>query len=451
MTFANLPEIPRRIGCDDAVAAAERLRPGITAARARPVAYYLNLLDEVGKLWSNPGYRAPIVPMLAASTGHSPELVEYEIDTLSRLLTRDYLASMVEQELGSINILDSWIQAPGLRLRRQSRGLLLHNLAGNALIVAPLSLAYGLITKNVNLVKIPTDEPIFAAAFAQSILSVSPELADELAVLQWSGSDQSVYRALFPLLDGVIHWGGEQSQRSIAHLAAEHDVPLLAHGPKFSFTYLDGPLPCDLADLAEGIASDLVLWEQKACSSPRFILVRADTGYSDAEAIAEALALSLQKATVRWPVTPSDVGRGVRVAAHRHQYELQLGLSGQGKVLASADSQSWTVVLSKILPDHAAINASTDRFVFVCPVASNEEVLAYLSSFGRHQRRLFQVMAYEGNDSDFLDTATQLGVARISRIGEMSCPAPGASHDGGYNLTALTTLHSCPDTTTNIK
>ncbi|PAE38027.1 acyl-CoA reductase [Bacillus sp. 7884-1] len=445
MTVNNLFEPTRCIGSIEARAEAEKLRNGISTARSRPVSYYIDLLDAVGKLWSDPTFRASVLPFLATATGHSPELVELELDTVCKFLKQEYLFAMVDRELEDGNILDNWIKVQGILLRRHPRGLILHNLAGNALIVAPLSITFGLLTKNIALIKVPSDQPLFSTAFVRSLLSLAPELNNEISVLQWSGSDHEVFQTLFPVLDGAIHWGGEKSQHAISLLASEYDVPLLSHGPKFSFSYIDGLMQKDVTELAKRISIDIVLWEQKACSSPRFILVRSGDDGADAQALAESLAISLSQADVKWPVSRTDIGKSILVAAQRQQYSLKYGMSGQGKVLASKDPNGWTVVISNTLPDNAAINASTGRFIFVCPVSSSTEVLNYLKSYDRQQRKLLQVMAYEGKDMNFLDAATYLGVSRISRIGEMSFPAPGASHDGGYNLSALTTIHSCPE------
>jgi hypothetical protein len=445
MISADLFEMPRQVNPIEAAKEVEKLREGINKANSRPVSYYLDILDAVGSLWANPDHRKKIVPLLTLATDHSRELVELELDAVCQFLKRDYLLEMIEMELGSQEILDKWITKGKLLLRRHPRGLILHNLAGNALIVAPLSIVYGLITKNVALIKASSDEPVFATAFVRSLLSIEPELSDVLSVLQWPGSDQKVYRSIFPLLDGAIHWGGEKSQQAMAALSAEFDVPLIVHGPKFSFSYLDGPVPEKMAQLAEGITRDMVLWEQKACSSPRFVLVRSGSEGADAEALADLLAISLDDASLKWPISRTDVGKGVLVTAQRQQYRLSLGLSGQGRVLGSKNPDGWTVIVSKTMPDSAAINVATGRFIFVCPVSSSAQVLGYLKSYSRYQNKRLQVIAYEGNDLEFINGVTRLGVSRVARIGEMSYPAPGASHDGGYNLNALTTIHSCPE------
>lgn len=369
--------------------------------------------------------------------------MEREIDLVSGMLRREYLSAMLERELGNAHLLDEWVEIPGLQLRRHPRGLVLHNLAGNALIVTPLSISFGLLTKNCNLVKVPSDEPFFAATFARILFSIAPELTEEFSVLQWDGHDEAVYANLFPYLDGVVHWGGEESHRAIAHLAAEHDVALISHGPKISFGFLDGPTPAEIPDLAAALAQDVVLWEQRACASLRFVLVGPSADGSSAAAVAEALAAALADAERRWPPGNTEIGKAASVACLRQRYSLHLGLSGKGRVLGPNGS-GWTVVLSDDLPDSAAINHCMDRFVWVSPVTRSDDVLAYLERGGRQLLRLLQVMVYHGRDQAFIDAATRLGVARVSNPGETSFPAPGASHDGGYNLTELTTIHSAP-------
>lgn len=428
---------------DQVVQEAERLARGMESARRRPVERTIAILAAAAERLRGAELRRSLVPRLAETTRESAELVEAELDLVCGLLQPEYLRALVERELGDARMLDGWVHQPEVSIRRHPRGLVLHNLSGNALIVAPLSIANGLLTKNVNLVKASSEEPVFASAFAEVLFEVAPELRAEVSVLQWSGSDQTIYEALFPALDAAVHWGGEESHRAMARLAAEHEVALLSHGPKISFAYLDGASAGELPAIAAGLARDVVLWEQRACASARFVFVHEGAGGANASAVAESLAAALSEVSRQWPVSADDAGRAARVAALRQRYKLQLGMRRTGRVYASAGSE-WTVILSESPPDADAINQCMDRVIWVSPVGGDEAVLEFLARGGRPLRRLLQVMAYHGHSEALVDAVTRLGVARIARPGEMSLPSPGASHDGGYNLVALTTIHSSP-------
>ena len=83
--------------------------------------------------------------------------------------------------------MDKWIQKGSIKLHAQPRGLILHNLAGNAFSVGITSLYYGLITKNVNLVKLPREDPFFMVKLGESLLEIDKKLRKRSRniILEW--------------------------------------------------------------------------------------------------------------------------------------------------------------------------------------------------------------------------------------------------------------------------
>lgn len=428
---------PPRADAAAAIALAGRLREGLAAARARPLARTVAILDEASARLADRATRDPMAQHLAPLVGHDVALIHEELDVVAAMLARPNLERMVKAELGEAHGLDAWDRNGDVLVRRQPRGVVLHNLAGNALIVAPNSIALGLLTKSVNLIKASSDEPRFAAAFAALLIDVEPRLRDELTVCTWPGGDVEVYRALMPHVDAVLHWGGEESRASIATLTAPHDVALVAHGPKLSFGLVQGLRPQELPTVADGLARDVVLWEQRACASPRFVAVLPGQG-TTAEDVARALAGALAQAERMWPSPRGDSGRAARHAALRQRYAIELELEGRGKVLEAGSGV--TVILADRLPSAPGIDHAVDRLVWVADLQSAEALLRGLDAMGPQLPRLLQVLVQHGADGDLLDAMAARGVARIEAPGRSSTPSPGASHDGLHDLAALTRL-----------
>lgn len=427
------------VSADDALAHVARLRAGLAAARKRPVARTMEILHEASVRLADRQARAPLADHLAYVIHHGTDLIQEEMEIIAALLTKSSLRDSVRAELGEYHGLDDWDRVGQILLRRQAHGILLHNLAGNALIVSPHSLALGLLTKHVNLVKASSDEPWFAASFAALLYEIEPELRNELIVCSWPGEDKAIYDAIIPEIDAVLHWGGEESRRSIAHLAAEYDVSLISHGPKLSFGILQTVLSADLHFVAKNLARDIVLWEQRACASPRFIAVLPGAGVG-ADDIAQALALALACAEQRWAAGASDRGRGARQAARRQRYMIELELDGLGRVLEAG--RASTVIHTRVFPPAHAIDDALDRLIWVVELPSAGELLRCLDAMGSNISRLFQVAVHHGVDDSILDAIAARGMARMEHPGRSSQPAPGASHDGFHDLALLTTLHT---------
>ena len=162
---------------------------------------------------------------------------------------------------------------------RQPCGLVMHNLAGNAFNVGMLSLMFGLLTKNVNLIKLPREEPYFSVKFAESIAEVDKKIAKEIAVLYWSGSRGEIYDELFNsgFVDCVLAWGGLTSIEDIRRRAYRFGIKMIDHRPKMSFGIISEDVLSDptlMQDMAQKIAMDVAIWNQKACLSPRVIYIK---------------------------------------------------------------------------------------------------------------------------------------------------------------------------------
>ena len=250
---------------------AQRLSSLKRSAHIRPLEDVLEIIDQVGALWRDPSYELrkealEIVPLIA---GQSKQLSEFELSGVAQLWSRAVVESMLREDLGSADFLEHWLPRGPVRLHAQPRGLVLHNLAGNSFSVSALSLLCGLITKNVNLVKLSHDAPYFGVKWAESIRFVDKKLTEEIAVLYWSGRRNEIYRSLFNsgLVDAVLAWGGLSSIETIRKLGYHFGIKIIDYGPKLSFSIISANALLAQRQLIEELTTkmsfDIVFWNQK--------------------------------------------------------------------------------------------------------------------------------------------------------------------------------------------
>jgi len=407
------------------------LKSRSAAFRKIPACELIEIFDEVQKLWQKGKYRQQYLTIMRDLVGHSEGLLELELDIstsfLSALISREFM----KKELGSVESVDQWVDNGYVRIRRHPLGFIFHNLAGNASAVPTASIFSGMITKNVNLVKSPGDDPYFPALFAESLKQVDKRVLDGLAVVHWPGSAAEYYDSVFSERpDGIVHWGGKETLSAISAHAGKYGIKLIQHGPKISFVVVD----VYEKDLGEKIAHDAVIWEQKACLSPRVVFAQSNF----AERLAEDIFAGFEKVATLFPkiVTP-DLSS--QILAKRQSYMLDVEVEGNGKVLYNKNSHS-TVVYKKTPVTEADIDSCMDRFVIVNAVQSLNDVLDFLANPGL--KAYLQTLGYNGNDDCFKEQATLLGFSHITKIGQMNVHMPGYSHDGISNLVELTTLAS---------
>ncbi len=291
---------------NEVLAIAEKLSMRRRRAHDRSIEDLIEIIEQVGNLWQNPNYdlRKEALEIIPMTSGQSRQLCEFELNGSLQLWNRHTVEMTLREELGGKEFLDSWVSKGGMKLHAQPRGLIYHNLAGNAFSVGLLSLMNGLITKNVNLLKLPREEPYFAVKLAESIAEIDKKIAKEIAVLYWSGSKGEIFDALFNsgLVDGVIAWGGLQSIEDIRRRAYRFGIKIIDHGPKLSFSIVSEDLLKDagqMRNIARKLSMDIAFWNQKACVSPRVIYIK--------EASAQTRTVSSQATPVAAPSPLSGV------------------------------------------------------------------------------------------------------------------------------------------------
>ncbi|HEX2938172.1 MAG TPA: acyl-CoA reductase [Ruminiclostridium sp.] len=408
----------------------KRLRSNVMKSREIPFSETAAVLDKCARVWLNREYSGRHIEILSKITNQSPELVTVELEGTMKMLLRENIERTVRCELGGSGILDGWVSTEYGKVCRKPRGVLFHNISGNAFIVIPVSISMGLISKNCNFVKVSRDEPYFAYALFKSLCEIDDSIKDRLSVSYFDSSDSDIYDAVIGSSDCVLHWGGIESEKSISALCSNHRVKLVTHGPKISFEVVDS-FTGDPAPIAGKIAMDMMAWEQKACLSPRVLFINKKL---DAEEFTRKLADSLQLLTARFPKAYLNEWNSIKTIQDRQYCIEKYGLASGVKVYSSYNAD-YTVLLTSEMPDKNDINRCFYRFIFVCPYENPSEVESWVKT---NIKPYLQTMGYTGSDEQFIDRMAMLGITTITKPGEMSLHAPGTSHDGFSNLTELT-------------
>jgi hypothetical protein len=414
----------------DALEKAAQLRKNLSKVRKIPLTDTAALLDKCARLWLNYNFREKPVKVLSEITNQSVELTNLELESTMKMLLRENIEATVTSELGSPSILDEWIPSEHGETKRESRGIVFHNISGNAFVVIPVSIAMGLLSKNCNLVKVSKDEPFFAYSFFKSLCQIDDSVKDRLTVGYFDSSDSEIYETIIKESNCVVHWGGIESEKAISSLCTKYYVKLISHGPKISFEVIDD-IPDSEDQVAEKVAYDMTAWEQKACFSPRILFVNKRL---NPERFAESLATSLQQLTKKFPKKYSTAWNSIKTIQDRQLCIEKYGLTSGIKSYTSFNAD-YTILLLNGMPEREDINHCFYRFIFICPYDDFQEVEDWV---GTNIRPYLQTMGYAGNNENFINDMAEAGVTTITQPGEMALRKPGISHDGFSNLTELT-------------
>ncbi|GKX67369.1 acyl-CoA reductase [Inconstantimicrobium mannanitabidum] len=413
----------------------ERLKKNKDKVHSIPVEKTLELLDKCGRMWLNREYSKKHIEVLSHILNQSQELVTYELENSMQMLLKENLQAVIREELGHIDILDNWVGTSYGKVHRQPRGVMFHNVSGNAFVVIPTSISMGLLSKNCNLVKVSGDEPYFAYAFYKSLIEIDPTIEERLSVVYFNSECSNIYETIVRETDCVIHWGGEHSGRIMAELCAKYNSHLVMHGAKISFEVIDKVE--NINNVAKGVARDMVCWEQKACLSPRIVFVNKEL---DIKLLAESIAESLNELAERFPKAYLNPWSSMKAIQDRQYCLLKYGIKKERNAkLYGSYNADYTIILSDGMPDKEDIDRCFNRFIFICPYDNTDEVHEYVEN---NLKAYLQTMGYSGADEEFVEKMTLLGVSIVTKPGEMPLHYPGTSHDGLHNLNEMTIVVS---------
>ena len=288
-------ELRRLLGGSDAPDI-DALFSQIVRARSGPALSreaVISACDRLSKELAAPEYAAMLCAM-----GLSAERAERELRAAREMLSAEYLRARVRAELGSeedVEFTPVLCDRPVLQGWRPL-GVLLHISAGNVDALPAFSVIEGLLTGNVNLLKLPREDNGLSAAALARLCEIEPAIRPFVAVLDVPSEDVETLQKLAALADAVVVWGGEEAVRAVRRLAAP-DTRIIEWGHKLSFAYFSGePEDAALRSAAINVCST----EQLYCSSCQGIFVDTD----DFETVcrtAERFRTILEEVSAQYP------------------------------------------------------------------------------------------------------------------------------------------------------
>lgn len=341
-----------------------------------------------------------------------------------RLLRRDNLEFMLRTELGADFRPDYVTQPPAglkpLRVLARPLGVLLHIAAGNADGLPAFSVAEGLVTGNINILKLPQADNGLSLEILQALLEIEPRLSDYLYVFDTPSSDVGAIKKMADLSDGVVVWGGDTAVAAVRRFA-HPGTRLIEWGHRLSFAYLAGQRP--RAEL-EGLARHIVDTRQLLCNSCQVI-------YLDTEDFGAVRAFCDRF----WPILeqaaqahrPSTIGAVAELTLRAYTDRLETILDG-GK------PKPWTSPLCSLIPREDSELELSPMFcnVLVKPLPRTQ-IIPVL----RRAKPYLQTAGLgcpEEEREALLGLLVRAGLTRVTHPGTMSAGTPGEAHDGTYPL-----------------
>lgn len=407
MIFAGGKILPDR-ELDAVLSGLERDVPNILSGPPLEADAVLNVLDSLGSELDS-GALDPLIAQFA------PPGAREELDRVRPQIGRAALEARLELELGSLSG-----PRPFGRSEVRPLGVLLHVAPGNMAGLPAFTAVEGLLTGNINLVKLPRGDRGLTLAVFQKLTELEPKLAPWLYAFDIPSGDTVSLKRLASLADGIVTWGGDGAIAAVRNMAPP-GCKLMEWGHRLSFAYLSGWEGIDLSGLADHIVSTGGL----LCSSCQVIFL--DTEYlSAAEQFCKKFLPVLEKAAASRFKTP---GQAAQAALYAREAALEQIVDRTDSGDLSFPGQCCSITLRR---DYELELSHLHGNVLVKRLPRGEIVAVLRRQRGRLQTA--GLICPGRSRAELTALLARAGVNRITAPGHMSRALPLEAHDGEYPL-----------------
>jgi phenylacetate-coenzyme A ligase PaaK-like adenylate-forming protein len=354
--------------------------------------------------------------------------IESSINGLIDFLSIDNLRLKLKRELGSEhpfelkrqNARDNYFEA------WYPMGVLVHITPNNSPILGVLGVLEGLLSGNVNVLKLARKDSAFAVIFYEELcrLDTTNTLKDYVFIAKLSSKEKDYLKDILSVADVISAWGGEESIQSIRDMSPKN-VRIVEWGHKISFSYITLSKKMD-KDVFEQLAYEICLNEQMACSSPQCVFIE-EASFDELKKIATTLGEALNKVSPTMKRVLPGIQENAELTVTKEQVRLRSHL-GESALVVSPKND-WRIYVENT----PVLSASPlFRTIWLKPMP-RKQMIDHL----RPLKTYLQTAGIAASEMEVESLSRDLfmsGVQRIRSIGEMTDSYIGEPHDGVYAL-----------------
>lgn len=352
------------------------------------------------------------------------------IDELRHAFSRESLINRMKIELGD-NFSDTVTYIPvnkdfSVKSQILPLGVLLHVAAGNVDGLPAFSVIEGLLTGNINILKLPAAEGGISVSILLELIKAEPVLAEYIYVFDYSSKDIEHVEMLISVSDAVIVWGGKEAVSAFRKMIPPN-INMIEWGHKISFAYVtkNGITTENL----EGLAKNIAATGQLLCSSIQGIFVDTDNMEEVYEFCNQFLPI-LNKEIAKSPVK-TGIGIQSQVALRLYTEELE-AIYNNNKIFRG-ENCSLIAYANKEMDTSIQFGNA-----WVRPLP-HSEMLSVLRPYKNYLQTVGLICGH--NEEQFLkDMLFKTGVVRVCKGENMSIDYNGMPHDGEYPLRRYTKI-----------
>jgi len=351
------------------------------------------------------------------------------IDEAKKGLTKEALRVKYSRELGEAQ--NQWHTIePGVKEVIRPLGVLMHIGAGNVMALSAVSVFEGLLTGNINLLKLPSYEGGISMLLLKRLLEIEPSLKPFIYVLDISSKDIDTLWQLSEVADAAVVWGSDRAVEGIRELAPP-SLRLIEWGHKLSFAYiaLKEDSTTRLVELdrdIKGLADEICLSNQLLCSSPQCVFVETND-WDNLERIGMKLLKALEESEKDYPQGEMSIQEMGEITWIRELAQTE-SVINRTKVLVN-EKKTVSVIIEK---EPILKPSPKYRNIWLMPI--KRDALPELLIKHRGYLQTVGLSCPKKEREELGSLLSALGVNRITALGKMSETYWGEPHDGRPTL-----------------
>lgn len=361
------------------------------------------------------------------------------LPTVVRFLHADHLRYRLARELGTDPAVCHITPPYGVRgatVRRLPLGTLFHIAAGNMDGLPAFSVLEGLLTGNVNILKLPQADHGLTVEILAALIDIEPSLAPYIHVFDTPSSDVTAMRRMAEMADGIVVWGGDAAVRAVRTLAPT-GAKLIEWGHKLGLAYISG-YEDEAAEL-RALATHIMESRQLLCSSCQTIYL--DTADMDeVRAFCRTFVPYLEQAARQYPVRELGAIAELTLRRTTERMERAAGVGGAASTRETFHGKGISVcACADSTPELSYMYGNP----LVKPLPRRDLLPALRRAKGTLQT--VGLICTPDRRAALTDALARAGVTRIMRAGHMSHSFCGEGHDGEYPLRRYTRVVDAED------
>ena len=344
------------------------------------------------------------------------------------LLSKEHLHQKLDTELGNtFEYTTGYIKGFNqIKVRKMPLGVLFHIAAGNMDFLPAYSLAEGLMTGNINILKLPSADNGLSLKLIMQLIEYRPDLKDYIYVFDTSSSDIQGMRKMADLSNAISVWGSDMAIEAVRGLAPT-GVKIIEWGQKLGFCYITKLDEVEDADKElENLAKHIAQTKQLLCSSCQVIYVDTDD-MNEVKAMGEKFLPFLEAAANANKT--EEIGVRARDTLVSYTQRLKAYLGEEEKHDNVLRGRSCSVIIS---PDSTLELSPMMCNVLIKPLP--RENIGKVLYAGRYHLQTAGLICPKEDREHLAELFTQCGLIRVTNSSDMSAYFPGECHDGEYAL-----------------